>query len=117
LKVIDKQLPENQQGFLGGFYIRPMSLEFGQEHQGHAHWIDHVSNIIKPPLRIEMNDMMRDKQWTIDVLVACKINIPAQTWHKFTALSEEGCAWECWFSQKEAEDKYDTPVDWNQERK
>jgi hypothetical protein len=115
--VIDKQLPENQQGFLGGFYIRPMSLVYGQEHQGHAHWIDHVSNIIKPPLRIETWNILTDHRGIIDVLVPCKINIPAQTWHKFTALSEEGCEWECWFSQKEAEDKYDMPVQWNQENR
>lgn len=116
-KVIDEQLPENQQGFLGGFYIRPMSLAWGREHQGHAHWIDHVSNIIKPPVRIETRNLMTEEEITIDVLVPCKLLIPAQTWHKFIPLSEEGCAWECWFSQKEAEEKYDTPVPWNQERK
>lgn len=115
--VIDRALPENQQGFIGGFYIRPMALEWGQEHQGHAHWIDHVSNIIRPPLRIETWDMKNDVRSTIDVLVPCKVNIPAMTWHKFSPLSEAGCAWECWFSQREAEAHYDAPVPYHMERK
>jgi hypothetical protein len=94
-----------------------MALAYGQEHQGHAHWIDHVSNIIKPPIRIETWSIHDGERSVIDVLVPCKINIPAQTWHKFVALGEEGCAWECWFSQKEAEERYSTPVQWNQEIK
>lgn len=108
--VIDEQQPWNQHSFIGGFYIRQMALAFGQVHEGHAHYIDHVSNVTKPPLRVETWDPETDKRDTIDVLVPCKLHIKAKLWHKFSALSQEGCAWECWFSQKEAEGLVDVPI-------
>lgn len=114
--VIDKAKPENQQGFLGGFYVRKMNLGINEKHEGHAHWIDHVSNITKPPLRIHTRNTVNGEEGIIDVLVPCKINIPAMTWHQFEPLSDAGCEWECWFSQKEAEDKYDVPVPYHMER-
>jgi hypothetical protein len=105
----------HQMGFIGGFYIRPMQLVAGQVHDGHAHWIDHVSNILTP-LRIDCRNLDTGEEGVVICKVPCKVLVKAKVWHTFSVL--EGYAearWECWFSEKEAEAKYDSPVPWHLE--
>lgn len=90
----------HQGGFIGGFYIREMSLPAGGESQGHAHFIDHVSNILDAPLRIEWHVPGTDRAGVIEITVPCKILIKAEAWHKFIAY-DKPVRWECWFAEDE----------------
>jgi hypothetical protein len=106
----------HQQGFIGGFYIRPMRLEAGAKHDGHAHWIDHVSNVLTP-LRIDWRNVETGEEGFVICKVPCKLLVKAKVWHTFSVLDGEPEArWECWFSEAEADKHYDMPVPYHLER-
>jgi hypothetical protein len=90
----------HQAGFIGGFYIRPNRLEPHEETQGHEHYVDHVSNILDAPLRIEWHVPGTDRAGVIEVEVPCKILVKAEAWHKFIAY-DKPVRWECWFAETE----------------
>jgi len=98
--VNDSNADLHQAGFIGGFYIRPMELPAHGESQGHSHFIDHVSNILDAPLRIEWHVPGTDRAGVIEIEVPCKILIKAEAWHKFIAYGKP-VRWECWFAQDE----------------
>jgi hypothetical protein len=86
-------------GYVGDFAVRPMKARFGLPHEGHAHWIDHLTVILKGPVRIEWNDPTTGEAGNIDVLVTpWFLNIPAERWHRFVPLTEAGAEWVCIFS-------------------
>ena len=77
---------------------RFLQLDYGQEHEGHEHWTDHVTVIIRGPVKIEVEgeeDRIADRG---DALV-----LPANKEHRFVPLHERGAAWRCIFSYAHAE--------------
>jgi hypothetical protein len=99
--IIDENSPKewSDSGYVGDFAVRPMSAKFGQPHEGHAHWIDHLTVILKGPVRIEWNDPATGEAGNIDVMVTpWFLNIPAERWHRFVPLTEAGAEWVCIFS-------------------
>lgn len=107
MQVIDASNADiHQAGFIGGFFIRQMPvLNKGETHEGHEHYIDHLTNVVRGAVRIEWENKHKGTSGTLDILVPCRILIKADTWHKFTAL-EDSTFWECWFSEAEAEKVY-----------
>lgn len=103
-----------QHGLIGGFYIRPMSLPPGGVHEGHAHWVDHVSNILQGPLRIEFHNPKTGERGEDEIHEPCKVLILAGVWHRFIAIGDREARWECWFA--EAHNAGDKPVTFHQER-
>jgi hypothetical protein len=86
-------------GYVGDFAVRPMSASYGEPHEGHAHWIDHLTVILKGPVRIEWHDPESGEEGVIDVMVTpWFLSIPAERWHRFVPLSESGAEWFCIFS-------------------
>lgn len=113
-EVIDSaNMAMAQAGMIGGFYIRPMRLTTGGVHLGHAHWVDHVSNITKPPLRIDWKNLETGERGTVEIREPCKVLIKANVHHSFTALGDVA-EWECWFA--ESHNHADKPVTFHQER-
>ena len=104
-----------QAGAIGGFYFRPMELPAGGTHEGHAHWIDHVSIVTRAasPLRIEWSNPDTGESGTTDVFEPCKLLIKANVWHKFTAIGTPA-KWECVFA--EVHNTGGKPVRFHQER-
>lgn len=91
-------------GYVGDFAVRPMRARFGYPHEGHAHWIDHLTIILKGPVRIEWNDQSTGEAGNIDVMTApWFLNIPAERWHRFVPLTEAGAEWVCVFSGAQAD--------------
>jgi hypothetical protein len=81
---------------------RCLQIDFGQQHEGHAHWCDHMTVIVRGPVRVDWRD--EDGATGSDVFDRgdCVL-IPAPRFHTFTALHERGAAWRCVF-------KYDGSV-------
>lgn len=76
---------------------RMLQLDYGQQHDGHEHWPDHVTVIVKGPAQVDVDGqdpMILDRG---DAVV-----LPAVKKHKFTALHERGAAWRCVFSYQHA---------------
>jgi hypothetical protein len=99
--TIDKTSPRPwmDNGYVGDFAVRQMRAKFGEPHEGHAHWIDHLTVILKGPVRIEWRDPESGEEGVIDVMTTpWFLNIPADRWHRFTALTEAGAEWACIFS-------------------
>jgi hypothetical protein len=93
-----------ESGYVGDFAVRPMKAKYGQPHEGHAHWIDHLTIILKGPVRIEWDDPATGEAGNIDVLTApWFLNIPAERWHRFVPLTEAGAEWVCVFSGAQAD--------------
>jgi hypothetical protein len=91
--------PWMDDGYVGDFAVRPTRVEWGAHHEGHAHWIDHLTVILKGPVRIEWRDPVSGEEGVIDVMTApWFLNIPAERWHRFVPLSEAGAEWVCIFS-------------------
>jgi hypothetical protein len=91
--------PWIEDGYVGDFAVRQMRAKFGEPHEGHAHWIDHLTVILKGPVRIEWREPESAEEGTIDVLVTpWFLNIPAERWHRFVPLTEAGAEWVCIFS-------------------
>jgi hypothetical protein len=119
--VIDRSnVAQAQHGAIGKMYFRRMSLPKGGIHNGHAHFIDHVSIVYRGTVLIEWrNEKTGDTgEMLVDVppelIGGVKLNILADVWHKFTALSDQEVVWDCVFAQPtDAEDK---PVTFHQER-
>jgi cupin superfamily acireductone dioxygenase involved in methionine salvage len=83
--------------------IRPLYIAFGEKREGHAHWMDHLTVVVKGPVRIDW----RDPDGTTGSVVLDRgdsLHIPAPRYHTFTALHERGAGWRCIF-------KYDGTVD------
>lgn len=115
--VIDNRtsMPWMDDGYVGDFAVRQMRCTKTIPHEGHAHWIDHISVITKGPVRIEWSDP-DGTSGTIDILVApWVINIPAERHHKFVALGDEA-RWFCIFSGAHADEKGIQRSDFNYER-
>lgn len=101
MKLIDESNAHlHQDGFIGGFYIRRMRLNPGEEHQGHEHHVDHVTSILRGRVRIEYLDPKTQARDAVEVTQPCKILIAAHIWHKFIAY-DEPVDWECWFADSE----------------
>lgn len=101
--VDDSNAGLHQDGFIGGFYIRHMGpYPKGQCGHGHAHYMDHVTNILKGPVRVEWSNPKTGASGEVEILVPCKLLIKAEAHHTFFAL-EDGAEWECWFSEAECE--------------
>lgn len=83
------------------FLVRPINLPAGKSHAGHAHYIDHVGNLLEGQARIEWRREDGSDEGVIDMLVPSKVLIRADTWHRITALTD--MRWECWFARSEAE--------------
>lgn len=86
---------------MNNYSVRHLARDFGTEHDGHAHWADHVSVIIKGPVRIDW----QDPDGTTGQEVADRgdvVYIPAPRKHKFTPLHERGCEWRCIFNYTDA---------------
>lgn len=112
--IDDANIAQAQSGMIGGFYIRPMRLVGkGATHEGHAHWIDHVSNILRGPLQIDWFNPKTGQRGVVEVSGPCKILVKADVEHRFTALGDVA-EWECWFA--EAHNAGDKPVTFHQER-
>jgi hypothetical protein len=91
--------PWIEDGYVGDFAVRQMRAKFGEPHEGHAHWIDHLTVILKGPVRIEWRDPESGEAGETDVMVTpWFLNIPAERWHRFVPLSEAGAEWVCIFS-------------------
>lgn len=88
----------HQSGFIGGFYIRSMSLPAGESNEGHEHFTDHVSNILETPVRIEWTNPRTGETGVVHIEAPCKVLIKADIWHRFVAL-EKPVRWECWFPE------------------
>lgn len=86
-----------QNGSIGQFHIRAMRLGKGETHDGHDHVTDHISNIIKGPVRIDWYKIYTGERGSVIIEEPCKVLIKAETWHQFTALGDEA-VWECWFA-------------------
>jgi hypothetical protein len=101
----------------GGFYVRAMIVRYGQAHQGHWHWVDHIANVTKPPLRITCRDLDTGEEKVFEVFEPAKIPVLARWVHSFEALSPDGAEWECWFAEAEADKEYPgQQVPWTMER-
>lgn len=73
---------------------RHLALDFGQKHDGHAHWMDHMTICVRGPVRVDWRD--EDGTTGSETLDRgdCLV-IPAPRFHTFTALHERGAAWRC----------------------
>jgi quercetin dioxygenase-like cupin family protein len=81
--------------------IRPISVDFGQEFGGHAHWADHLTVVTRGPVRVDW----RDEDGTTGSQVLDRgdsLLIPAPRFHTFTALHERGAEWRCIFNYADA---------------
>lgn len=75
---------------------RLLQADFGRPHAGHAHWTDHVTVIVKGPVRIEMGCE------AIEADRGDAIVIKADVEHRFVPLHSRGAAWRCLFSYEHA---------------
>jgi hypothetical protein len=115
-RIDEKNAHLHQGGFVnfGGFYIRPMGpYKKGEVHKGHAHTIDHLSNIVRGKVRVHWKNPNGTEEGVVEVLVPAKLSIRAEYWHEFEVL-EDDTYWECWFSKAEADRAYGdaNSVDW-----
>lgn len=84
--------------------------------QGHAHYIDHVTNIKTAPVRVEWSNPKTGEEGAVDILKPCKILIKADVHHKFIIMVDD-TELECWFSEAEAEKAYPgEKVPWHLEK-
>lgn len=115
LTIDESNADVHRGGFVGtgGFYIRPFHHAKGAQYQGHSHYIDHVGNLVSGKVRVHWSE--GDESGVIDMLVPCKIHMPAGRHHRLEII--EDAVWECWFAQAEADKIYgdDTKIDWNLE--
>jgi hypothetical protein len=111
--IDDSNIAQAQSGMIGGFFIRPMELSPNGRHEGHSHYIDHVSSILKGPLMVEWRNEVTGEEGILEVSGPCKLLIKADVHHTFIA-GPEGAKWECWFA--EAHNTGDKPVSFHQER-
>jgi hypothetical protein len=70
----------------------------GQFHQGHRHNFDHITNLIKGSVLLEMDGA----EQTVYNAVAM-IGISKDRWHKFTALEDE-VIYQCIFKMVDKDD-------------
>lgn len=75
---------------------RLMQADYGAPHEGHEHWTDHVTVIVRGPVRIEM-DVEAIEADRGDAIV-----IKAGVRHRFVPLHARGAAWRCLFSYAHA---------------
>jgi cupin superfamily acireductone dioxygenase involved in methionine salvage len=89
-----------QDGFLGGFYIRITAFTRGDVHQGHYHHIDHVGVLVSGQVVLHWHDE-DGTRGTIEMTAPAKVHMPARRRHQITFLTDG--VWECWFAEAEAE--------------
>jgi quercetin dioxygenase-like cupin family protein len=82
------------------FMVRPIDLAAGQRHKGHAHYIDHVGNLVSGQARVHWRREDGSDEGVIEMLVPAKVLIRADTWHEIEAVTD--CVWECWFAAASA---------------
>lgn len=116
-KTIDAMNADlHQGGFIGmgGFYVRPFTHKKGEVYQGHAHYIDHVGNLVSGAVRVHWRDP-DGTEGIVEMLVPSKIHMPAGRHHRIEPL--EDSRWECWFAKAEADRIYgdDAQVRWTLE--
>jgi quercetin dioxygenase-like cupin family protein len=75
---------------------RLLQADYGHSHDGHEHWTDHVTVIVRGPVRIEI-DHEAIKADRGDAIV-----IKAGVKHRFVPLHARGAAWRCVFSYEHA---------------
>ena len=76
---------------------RMVLADYGNPHDGHEHWTDHVTVIVKGPVRIEVGTEVIEADRG-DALV-----LKADVQHRFVPLHPRGAAWRCIFSYAHAE--------------
>lgn len=76
---------------------RLLKADYGHPHNGHEHWTDHVTVIVRGPVRIEMGTE------AIEADCGDSIVIHADVRHRFVALHPRGAAWRCVYSYAHAE--------------
>jgi hypothetical protein len=120
VKTIDETNADlHQGGFVGegGFYVRRWTGHRGQVCKGHAHWIDHVGNLVSGQVRIRWRNPDTGEEGIVEMLVPSKICVRAERWHQIEALTD-GVIWECWFAAAEADRVYGSrdAVPWHLEK-
>lgn len=115
--IIDKNTVRQwmESGYVGDFAVRQMNAHFGVSHEGHAHWIDHLTIITKGPVRIDWTEGNESGSMEIHQ-TPWVLNMPAERWHKFTALTEGGAEWFCIFSGAQADSSGVKREDFNYEK-
>ena len=115
MKVDQSNADLHQGGFIGGFYVRQMPLlKKGEIHKGHAHYIDHIHNLVRGQIRIDWITPSGEKH-SAELLVPCKVLIKRDNHHTITALVDDTLG-ECWFSEAEAEKQGIAGVDYTTEK-
>lgn len=98
--VIDESVrkPWLDDGYIGDFAVREMVTRYGAPHDGHAHWIDHITVFVGGPARVLMRlyeDPLDSSsplvdECEIDVLTTpWVLNIKADWWHQVIALDPQ----------------------------
>lgn len=75
---------------------RLLQADYGRPHDGHEHWTDHVTVIVRGPVRIEMGCEVIEADRGDAVLIKADVR------HRFVPLHPRGAAWRCVFSYEHA---------------
>lgn len=95
--------------------VRELQLDFGQTHDGHAHWADHMTVVTRGPMQIDWRDE-DGSSGTVTLDRGDSLLIQAPRFHRITALHERGCAWRCIFNYADAIQQ-GAPVDqWDKDK-
>lgn len=127
-EIINEQThkPWMDDGYVGDFAVREMLTRFGVPHDGHAHWLDHVTVFVGGPARVLMRlyeDPLDEssqvlEEQTLDILCTpWVLNIKANWWHQVTALDPDKPSIRfCIFSGVQADAQGISRADFNYER-
>ena len=70
-------------GFFGNIWVRQRTLNINESFNGHKHYFDHVTLLVRGTVLVEVED--RKKQFTAPTFIIIRKNDE----HKITALSDD----------------------------
>jgi len=85
-------------GYVGDFGVR--EFERGMlPHEGHGHWIDHLTVFYKGPVRVTKKHEITGEVRIIEIhRIPWVINVEKDWHHTIEALTDAGAGWFCIFS-------------------
>jgi hypothetical protein len=116
--IIDEktQKPWMEHGYVGDFAVREFERGM-QPHDGHAHWIDHLTVFYRGPVRLTKKHEVTGEVQVVEIhKLPWVLNIEKDWHHTVEALTENGAGWFCIFSGAQADAQVISRDDFNYER-